>query len=121
MATWLLDGMIRIRMDSDPVVELNLKTDIDKKNYIKDRTTTICTMVADKIRVYLANRRMTKKEFSERTKISKWRLKRILDGNYGGITLEDFAIIQCVFYGEHDKATRKVIIEKFKSQKQLEW
>jgi hypothetical protein len=62
---------------------------------------------------------MTKKEFSKRTKISKWRLKRIFDGNYGGISLKDIVAIEVEFSGENDKATRKVITEKYRQERRM--
>lgn len=95
---------------------LNLETVEEREAYIKERVRQICTPAADKIREYLTNRRMTKKEFCERTKISKWRLNRILDGDYGGFSLVDIAAISSEFSGEKDKATRKVLVEKFKKQ-----
>jgi len=118
--TWLLYGKIRL-CDITEVgpLNLNLKTNIERENYVKDKTKEVCTIVADTIRNYLTNRKMTKKEFCEKTKISKWRLKRMLDGDYGGIALSDFAAIQCELYGEHDKATRKVLIEKFKKKETI--
>lgn len=118
--TWLLEGKIRIcGIEENAPLNLNLKTDIEKDNYVKDKTTEVCTIVADTIRNYLTNRKMTKKEFSEKTKISKWRLKRILDGDYGRIALSDFASIRCELSGEHNKATRKVLIEKFKKKETI--
>ena len=112
---WLVYGRVRF-CNSGEVVPLNLKTDAEKENYVKNKTTEVCTITASVIRTYLTNRRMTQKIFSEKTNISKWRLMRILQGNYGGIRLSDFAAIQCEIHGENDKATRRVLIEKMKKQ-----
>lgn len=94
---------------------LNLKTDEEREIYVKNRVREVCTIVANNIRVYLENKRMTKKDFSERTNISKWRLKRILDGDYGGLSIDDLSAMSCEFSGEKDKATREVLTEKYKS------
>ena len=97
---------------------LKLNTDEERKEYVKKRTQQICEPVIKQILSYLKFKRMTKKEFSERTKISKWRLSRILSGHYGGLSLMDIASIQSEFYGDHDKATRIMLTEKIKKQYQ---
>ena len=106
-------GIITVAYGSNP---LTFKSDAEREAYVSNRVRELCTCTADDIRTYLENRKMTKKYFSERTGISKWRLKRILDGNYGGLSLKDLAALSCEYSGEKDKATRKVLVEKFKKQ-----
>jgi DNA-binding Xre family transcriptional regulator len=94
--------------------KLNLKTKEEKEIYVENRVREICTIVANNIRWHIECKRMTKKEFSKRTGISKWRLKRILDGNYGGLAIDDLAAMSCEFSGVNDKATRKILTEKYR-------
>lgn len=105
--------MIGITFESRPLI---FKNNDEREAYVEKRTKEICTHIADGIRSYLENKKMTKKELSERTGISKWRLKRILDGNYGGLSIDDMAVLSVEYSGEKDKATRSILIEKTEKQ-----
>ena len=102
--------------DGSHVKFSKLKASIIYNEAVSRRVTEICTTLADVIRWHLDRKEMTKKEFSKRTGISKWRLKRIFDGNYGGATLMDIYRVESEIQGENDKATRQVLVEKYKPQ-----